>query len=263
MGPMESKSTSREKIYFVSDFHLGIPDYENSIRREKLFVKWLDEVRKDAKAIYLMGDLFDFWFEYRTVVPKGFVRVLGKLAEITEDGIPIHLFRGNHDVWAFNYLSKEIHIHLHRKPEIIEFNRKKFYLAHGDGLGPGDTGYKILKRIFAFRPNQFLFSWLHPDIGTRLGLFFSKRSRFAHLAKEGKSETSNDPKNEMLYHYAVRILKEYPDIDYFIFGHRHLPTVVNINDHTRFILLGDWLINFSFAVFDGNNLELKYYSALL
>jgi UDP-2,3-diacylglucosamine hydrolase len=247
------------KIYFASDFHLGIPDHDNSLRREKLFIKWLDEVRRDAFEIYLMGDIFDFWFEYTTVVPKGFVRLLGKLAEITDKGIPIHLFRGNHDVWAFDYLEKEIHIQLHRNPEIKEFSGQKFYLAHGDGLGPDDGGYKFLKKIFAFRPNQFLFSWLHPDIGTRLGLFFSKRSRYAHFAREGKKEKKNHLENEMLYHYATSILKKHPDIDCFIFGHRHLPTDIKINDQARFILLGDWLVNFSYAVYDGTNLELKFY----
>ncbi|MCK5839474.1 MAG: UDP-2,3-diacylglucosamine diphosphatase, partial [Bacteroidales bacterium] len=162
-----------KNIYFASDFHLGVPDHESSLVREKLFVRWLDEVRGDAGEIYLMGDIFDFWFEYKTVIPKGFVRILGKLAEITDSGIPVYLFKGNHDVWAFDYLQKEINIQLFRQPEIKLFGNKKIYLAHGDGLGPGDTGYKFLKKMFAFRPNQWLFKWLHPDIGTRLGLYFS------------------------------------------------------------------------------------------
>ena len=248
-----------KNIYFASDFHLGVPDYENSLLREKLFVRWLDEVRSDAGEIYLMGDIFDFWFEYKTVIPKGFVRILGKLAEITDSGIPVYLFKGNHDVWAFDYLQKEINIKLFRQPEIKIFGNKKFYLAHGDGLGPGDTGYKFLKKVFAFRPNQWLFNWLHPDIGTRLGLYFSKKSRYAHIAKEGRKEEINDFHDEMLYKYSLDILKENKDIDYFVFGHRHLPLDIRLNEKTRFIILGDWLTNFSYAVFDGNEIELKYY----
>lgn len=248
-----------KNIYFASDFHLGVPDYENSLLREKLFVRWLDEVRSDAGEIYLMGDIFDFWFEYKTVIPKGFVRILGKLAEITDSGIPVYLFKGNHDVWAFDYLQKEINIKLFRQPEIKIFENKKFYLAHGDGLGPGDTGYKFLKKVFAFRPNQWLFNWLHPDIGTRLGLYFSKKSRYAHIAKEGRKEEINDFHDEMLYKYSLDILKENKDIDYFVFGHRHLPLDIRLNEKTRFIILGDWLTNFSYAVFDGNEIELKYY----
>ncbi len=249
----------KKKIYFASDFHLGVPDYENSLIREKLFVTWLDEVRSDAGEIYLMGDIFDFWFEYKTVIPKGFVRILGKLAEITDSGIPVYLFKGNHDVWAFDYLQKEINIQLFRQPEIKIFGNKRFYLAHGDGLGPGDTGYKFLKKVFAFRPNQWLFNWLHPDIGTRIGLYFSKKSRYAHIAKEGRKEKINDFHDEMLYKYSLNILKEDKDIDYFVFGHRHLPLDIRLNEKTRFIILGDWLTNFSYAVFDGNELELKYY----
>ncbi len=248
-----------KNIYFASDFHLGVPDYKNSLVREKLFVRWLDEVRSDAGEIYLMGDIFDFWFEYKTVIPKGFVRILGKLAEITDSGIPVYLFKGNHDVWAFDYLQKEINIQLFRQPEIKIFGNKKFYLAHGDGLGPGDTGYKFLKKMFAFRPNQWLFKWLHPDIGTRLGLYFSKKSRYAHIAKEGRKEKINDFHDEMLYKYSLDIIKENKDIDYFVFGHRHLPLDIRLNEKTRFIILGDWLTNFSYAVFDGNELELKYY----
>lgn len=248
-----------KNIYFASDFHLGIPDHESSLVREKLFVRWLEEVRNDAGEIYLMGDIFDFWFEYKTVIPKGFVRILGKLAEITDSGVPVYLFKGNHDVWAFDYLQKEINIQLFRQPEIKIFGNKKFYLAHGDGLGPRDTGYKFLKKVFAFRPNQLLFKWLHPDIGTRIGLYFSKKSRYAHIAKEGGKEKINDFHNEMLYKYSLSILKENKEIDYFVFGHRHLPMDIRLNEKTRFIILGDWLTNFSYAVFDGNELELKYY----
>lgn len=249
----------RNKIYFASDFHFGIPDHSSSLEREKYFIKWLDEVKQDASHIFLMGDIFDFWFEYKTVVPKGFVRLLGKLAEITDAGIPVSLFRGNHDVWAFNYFNEELNIELHRKPEMMEFSGKKFYLAHGDGLGPGDHGYKFLKKVFACRFNQWLFRWLHPDLGAKMGLYFSKRSRLANVAKEGKKDATNNIQNEMLYKYSEDIIKKYPDIDYFIFGHRHLPTQVKIGDKTEMVILGDWITNFTYAVFDGTELKLCRY----
>ena len=222
-------------------------------------MNWLDEVKNDASEIFLMGDIFDFWFEYKTVVPKGFVRLLGKLAEITDSGIPISLFRGNHDVWAFNYFEKELNIKLYRDPKIMDFSGKKFYLAHGDGLGPGDRGYKFLKKVFACRFNQWLFRWLHPDLGARMGLYYSKKSRYANVAKEGKKDDSNNIKDEMLYRYSEDMHMKHPDVDYFIFGHRHLPTQVNLDDNTQLVILGDWITNFTYAVFDGEKLELKKY----
>ena len=223
-------SGEKKKIYFASDFHFGIPDHDSSLEREKLFVRWLDEIKDDAAHIFLMGDIFDFWYEYKTVVPKGFVRLLGKLAEIADAGIPISLFRGNHDVWAFNYFEKELNIKLYRKPEIMDFSGKKFYLAHGDGLGPGDNGYKLLKKVFECHFCQWLFRWLHPDLGARMALYFSRKSRLANVAKEGKKDSTNNIKDEMLHHYSEDMLKQHPDIDYFIFGHRHLPAQVNLND---------------------------------
>lgn len=248
-----------KKIYFASDFHLGIPDYKTSLDRELRLVKWLDKIKEDAEEIYLMGDLFDFWFEYKTVVPKGFVRLFGKLAEITDSGIPVHLFRGNHDVWAFDYLQKEVGIQLHREPQVKIYEDTKFYLSHGDGLGPGDRGYKFLKKVFECKLNQWLFRWLHPDIGARLGLYFSKKSRIANMIKEGKKENGTPLEEEMLYQYAVEQHKNDPSIEYFIFGHRHIPVIENINEHAKLVILGDWITNFSYAVFDGKELKLKFY----
>ena len=181
-----------KKIYFASDFHFGIPDHASSLVRERLLIRWLDEVSVDAAEIFLMGDLFDFWFEYKTVVPKGFVRLLAKIASLCDVGILVHLFRGNHDVWAFDYLNKELGMQLHRAPVLRSFNNKVFYLTHGDGLGPGDHGYKFLKKVFESPLNQWLFRWLHPDIGTRMGLYFSKKSRIANVMREGKIEKQED-----------------------------------------------------------------------
>lgn len=252
------------KIYFASDFHLGIPDHASSLKREKLLVQWLDQVCSDATEIYLMGDVFDFWFEYKTVVPKGFTRLFGKLSDITDRGVPVYLFRGNHDIWAFDYFEKEIGIRLHREAVIREWNGKRFFLAHGDGLGPGDTGYKFLKRVFEFRPNQWLFRWLHPDLGTRLALFFSRRSRYANVARDEKQITSAgsiDLSKERLFTFAQDYLKTDPAIAYFIFGHRHVPAILPLNEKSRFVNLGDWITNFSYAVFDGQELQLMTYKS--
>ncbi len=246
------------KIYFVSDFHLGIPDHDSSLKREIKLVRWLDEIRKDATEIYLLGDLFDFWFEYRTTIPKGYARLLGKLAEITDAGISVHLFRGNHDMWAFHYLQEELHIQLHREPEFKQFGLKKFYLAHGDGLGPGDHGYKLLKKIFACRFNQWLFRWIHPDIGIRMALFWSRRSRDAAQVKEKKDEERNIHLiDERITTHSKEILTEHPDLDFLIYGHYHYPLDIRLTDHARQIVLGDWLTHFTYAQFDGEEIKLK------
>lgn len=248
-----------EKIYFASDFHLGIPDFENSLEREKKIVSWLDMVSSDASEIFLMGDIFDFWFEYKTVVPKGYVRLLGKIAEVTDRGIPVHLFRGNHDVWAFDYLEKEVGMILHREPVSRTFNNKVIYLAHGDGLGPGDKGYKFLKKVFEFRPNQFLFKWLHPDIGARMGLYFSKKSRLANIAKEGKKENETQHEEEMLFKYAERKVAENPDIDFLVFGHRHIPMKLKVGKKAEMVILGDWITHFSYGVFEDGDMDLRFF----
>lgn len=249
----------RKKVFFVSDFHFGVPDHASSLERERLLVDWFRRTSPEAKAYYLMGDLFDFWFEYKTVVPKGFVRLLGTIASITDSGIPVHMFRGNHDIWAFDYLSTEAGVMLHREPQIVKFGNKTFFLAHGDGLGPGDTGYKLLKKVFENRLNQWLFRWLHPDIGTRMGLYFSKRSRIANIAREQKNTQSIRVEDEMLYAYALRKLKLHPEVDYFIFGHRHAPVKYPLNDKATMIILGDWVSHFTYAVFDGSEVELLRY----
>jgi UDP-2,3-diacylglucosamine hydrolase len=249
------------KIYFASDFHFGIPDRKKSRQREDLFVKWLEEARKDASEIFLMGDLFDFWFEYKTAIPKGYSRLLGKLAEITDSGIPVHLFRGNHDMWAFDYLSEELNIILHREPEFFIMGNKLFYLAHGDGLGPGDHGYKFIKKVFQCRFNQWLFRLLHPDFGIRMALFWSRRSRYAAEVKETADEEYNLKKiRERLVDHSMKIISSHPEIDWLVYGHYHLPFSEPLNEHSRMIVLGDWLTHFTYAVFDGETTELKTFS---
>ncbi|MBE0650303.1 MAG: UDP-2,3-diacylglucosamine diphosphatase [Bacteroidales bacterium] len=247
----------KNKVYFISDFHLGIPDHDSSLEREKLLVQWLDMAWKDAAEIFLMGDIFDFWFEYKTVVPKGYVRFLGKLAEIADSGVPVHVFRGNHDLWAFNYLEKEIGVKLYRKPIIREMYGKVFYLAHGDGLGPGDRSYKFLKKVFEFRPNQFLFSWLHPDLGAAMGNYFSRRSRLAKINYAAVQEQYFEREKEILFHYARKKASELPNVDFFVFGHRHIPLQEPVTDKANLIILGDWISHFSYGVFENGVFEVR------
>lgn len=246
----------KQHIYFVSDAHLGIPDRESSLYREKLLIKWLDKVKQDADEIYLLGDIFDFWFEYKTVVPKGYVRLLGKIAEITDAGIPVHYFTGNHDMWIFTYFERELGVLMHHQPQEREINGKLFFIAHGDGLGPADSGYKFLKKVFSSRISQKLFSWLHPGFGTSLALYFSKKSRLTNGAKD---EVFMGEKNERLISFCKHMIKAKP-YNYFIFGHRHLPLDIEIGRQARYINTGDWVKSFSYAVFNGEDLELKYFS---
>jgi UDP-2,3-diacylglucosamine hydrolase len=244
--------SDKKKIYFASDFHLGVPDYESSLVREKLIVKWLDEISGDAQEIFLMGDVFDFWFEYRQAAPKGFIRLLGKIAELTDRGIPVSFFTGNHDMWMFDYLPREIGITIHRQPIQREFGGKKFYLGHGDGLGPGDRGYKFLKKVFASPVSQWLFARLHPNFGIGMAQFWSQKSRLSNGPKDIKFLGEE---NEWLAIYAKEILQK-EHFDYFIFGHRHLPLDIKLSDKSRYINLGEWVNFNSYAVFDGEQLHL-------
>jgi UDP-2,3-diacylglucosamine hydrolase len=242
-----------KKIYFASDFHLGAPSYEKSLEREKRIVRWLDEIKHDAQEIFLMGDVFDFWFEYRQTAPKGFVRLLGKLAEISDAGIPITFFTGNHDMWMFEYLPHEIGITIHRQPITRTFSGKTFYLAHGDGLGPGDSGYKFIKKIFANKFCQWLFARLHPNFGMGLAHYWSHKSR---VANGNSDEKFLGQDKEWLVIHSKEILKT-QHVDYFIYGHRHLPLNIHLPGNSRYINLGEWVNYNTYAVFDGNNIELK------
>ncbi len=241
-----------KKIYFASDFHLGVPTNEKSLEREKRIVRWLDEVKQDAAEIYLMGDMFDFWFEYKHVVPKGFSRLLGKIAEITDSGIPITFFTGNHDMWMFDYFPNELGVALYREPIVREYNGKKFFLGHGDGLGPGDKGYKFIKKVFANPACQWLFARLHPNFAMGMAQYWSKKSRMANGISD---EKFTGEENEWLIVYAKELLKK-QHYDYFIFGHRHLPLDIKLQN-SRYINLGEWIKYNTYAVFDGTNLELK------
>ena len=242
------------KIYFASDLHLGVPNKEKSLVREKLFVQWLEEIKSDAEAIYLLGDIFDFWFEYNKVVPKGYVRLLGKLAEISDSGIPIHIFTGNHDMWLFDYLEDEINAHIYREPTEISLKGKRFFIGHGDGLGPGDNGYKLIKKIFKNKLCQWLFERIHPNLGISIAQYWSKKSRITN----GEKDEILHGDKEWLTQFCKEKMKTI-EVDYFIFGHRHLPLEFDLGKNTTYINLGEWVNYNSYAVFDGKNLELKRY----
>lgn len=233
---------------------MGVPNREKSLVREKLFVQWLDEIKSDTEAIYLVGDIFDFWFEYKKAVPKGYVRLLGKLAEISDSGIPIHIFTGNHDMWLFDYLEDEINAHIYREPIEVSLKGKRFFIGHGDGLGPGDNGYKLIKKIFKNKLCQWLFERIHPNLGISIAQYWSKKSRIAN----GEKDESYHGEKEWLTQFCKEKMKTI-EVDYFIFGHRHLPLEVDLGSNTTYINLGEWVNYNSYAVFDGKKLELKRY----
>jgi UDP-2,3-diacylglucosamine hydrolase len=241
-----------KNIYFASDFHLGVPDFDSSMMREVRICRWLDSIKNDAAEIYLVGDIFDFWWEYKYTVPKGHVRLLGKIAELSDSGIYIHFFVGNHDLWMKDYFIQELSVTVHHKPIIRIYNGKKIYIGHGDGLGPGDKWYKLLRAIFANKTCQWLFSRLHPNLAFYLAKASSKRSK----GITGDSDTEYLGKEkEWLYLYCREYLKT-EEMDYFVFGHRHLPLDLDINGKARYINLGEWINYNSYAVFDGQQLSL-------
>lgn len=242
-----------KKIYFASDQHFGAPTPEKSKPREKLFVNWLDTIKNDAEAIFLLGDLFDFWFEYTKVVPKGFVRVLGKLAELSDSGIKIHFFVGNHDLWMKDYFETELNITIYRKPTEFTFNNKLFLIGHGDGLGPGDKGYKRMKKVFTNPFSNWLYKWLHPDFGVRLAQYLSVKNKLI----SGKEDIKFlGEENEWLVQYCKKKLTQ-KHYNFFVFGHRHLPLEITISEKSKYINTGDWISHYTYAVFEGENLTLK------
>ena len=250
-------SSTTKNIYFLSDFHLGAPDAATSLEREKRICRFLDSIKEQASSIFIVGDLFDFWFEYSTVVPKGYVRILGKLAQLTDSGIDVHFFVGNHDMWMKNYFQTELNIPVYFEPKTFVFNDKKFLIGHGDGLGPHDIGYKIMKMVFRNPVSQWLFGIFPPYLGMGMANYFSRKSR----AKTGKvDEIFLGEENEWLAIYSKDILKK-ESYDYFVFGHRHLPIDLELlGGKSRYVNLGEWIKYDSYAMFDGEELSLKYYT---
>jgi len=245
-----------KKIYFASDFHLGIPDRATSMEREKRICNWLDMIYPDAAMLYLVGDLFDTWFEYRNVVPRGYTRFLGKLAELRDKGLAIEAFTGNHDLWMLDYFDKELGIPVHHKPITREINGKKLFIAHGDGLGPGDHGYKILKKVLRSPVSQWIYRRVHPDTGVGLAEWFS------HLgdkhAADAPLKVFMGPDKEMLVQFCLETLKT-EHFDYFIFGHRHIAIEYPVAPGSIYINLGDWIQYDSYAEMEGGEIRLKYY----
>ena len=242
-------------IFFLSDFHLGAPNAADSLIREKRILSFLSVIEQDAEEIFILGDMFDFWFEYKYVVPKGFVRLLGKLASMVDNGIKIHFFVGNHDMWMKDYFQKELNIDVYFEPYDFSLKGKKFLIGHGDGLGPGDKGYKFIKKIFRHPISQWSFGMLPPVMGMGLANYFSRKSK----AQTGTTnEVYQGEDKEWLVSYCKERLVQ-KHYDYFVFGHRHLPLDIVLANQSRYINLGDWIQYFSYAEFDGEKLELKYF----
>lgn len=241
-----------KKIYFASDFHLGAPDYASSRQREDKIVAWLNHIESDCKELFLVGDIFDFWFEYKSAVPKGYARLFGKIAAFTDQGIPVHLFCGNHDMWMFGYLEQELGVILHRDEFQFERNGKKFFVAHGDGLGPGDNGYKFIKKVFRNPLSQWAFARLHPNFGIWLASYFSKTSRASNASEDALYVGTQ---REWLYQFVANEHKQL-NADIYLFGHRHLPLKFEIQG-SFYYNLGEWLNYFTFGSFDGENFLLQ------
>lgn len=243
----------QKKIFFASDFHLGAPDDASSKIREDKIIKWLDSIQNEAAAIFLVGDIFDFWFEYDKVIPKGFIRFLGKIAQLRERDIPIFFFNGNHDLWMDDYFTKELGIPVFDHPIEVLVENKKFLIGHGDGLGPGDRQYKFLKKIFTNPVCQWFFKWLHPDLGIRLAQKWSKSSRITSLQN---NENDFKGEDEWIWAYCKQVEKN-QHFDFYIFGHRHLPLDLPVGNSSRYLNLGEWVNQFTYGVFDGEEFEIK------
>ncbi len=246
-----------KNIYFLSDAHLGSRALRHTRQQERRLVRFLDDIKEKAEAVYLLGDMFDFWFEYRMVVPRGFTRFLGKLSELTDSGVEVHYFAGNHDLWTWDYLVEECGVILHREPMTLSLADKTFYIGHGDGLGDPDPRFRFIRSIFHSPLCQWLFRWLHPDLGMRFGLNWAKHSRLAH--GEGGDPPYLGEDKEHLVLYAKDYLRSHPDVNYFIFGHRHIELDLMLSDQCRMVILGDWISQYTYAVFDGEHLYMENY----
>lgn len=247
----------KKKIYFLSDAHLGSEVLSDNHERELKLVTFLEEIRAECAELYLLGDMFDFWFEYKRVVPKGFVRFLGELAKFTDTGIPVHFFTGNHDLWSFDYIEKECGVIVHRENEEVIIGNKIFYIGHGDGLNPIDKRYLRLKRLFNNRFLQKCFRLLHPDWGVKLANAWSSHSRLKENGRVEASEYRGDDKEGIVL-FCKKMLKD-RHIDFFIFGHRHLPIDLQLEKNSRYINTGDWITHFTYALFDGSEVTLCSY----
>jgi UDP-2,3-diacylglucosamine hydrolase len=242
-----------KKIFFASDFHLGVPTHEESLARERRIIAWLNSIKDEAHSIYLLGDIFDFWFEYKHAIPKGFIRLQGKLAELRDAGIPIVFFTGNHDMWMFDYFPKELGIPIYREPQLLEVGNHKLLIGHGDGLGPGDTTYKFMKKFFNSKICQWLFARIHPNLGIGIANIWSRQSRISNIKRE---EKFNGEENEFLWVHCSNVEKT-SHHDFYIFGHRHLPLDIKIGERSRYINIGEWVHFNTYGEYNGNTMMLK------
>lgn len=240
-----------QKLYFASDFHLGTPNPETSREREFKIIKWLDSIKSDAAAIFLLGDVFDFWYEYKKVIPKGFARFQGKIAELTDSGVQVIIFSGNHDMWMKDYLSEELGVIIYHEPASLSTGETKLLIGHGDGLGPGDFNYKIMKKLFKNSMTRWAFSRLHPNFSLGLGQAWSKSSRINDTDFEGESFKEK----EYLFQYCQQI-EEQVHYDFYIFGHRHLHLDMQVNNTSRYINLGEWVNNSRYASLSNGQIDL-------
>lgn len=251
---MEITINTDKTVYFTSDHHFGAPSKSLSLPREQLFLEWLNQKEHDMGALFILGDLFDFWFEYKTVVPKGFVRILGKLAQLKDKGIPIYFFVGNHDLWMDDYFEQELGIPVFHEPKVFNINGKSFFIGHGDGLGPGDIGYKRMKKVFTNKFCKWLFRWIHPDIGVKLASYLSVKNKLIS-GDEDVTYLGEDKEWLVIYSKAKLKARHY---DYFVFGHRHLPMILEIGNNSKYINLGDWINYFTYLRFT-TDIELMEY----
>ena len=252
---IDIKLNPSKRIYFCSDNHLGSPNRNLSLEREKIFITWLDQIKIDAQAIFFLGDLFDFWFEYKKVVPKGFTRLFGKLAELSDSGIDLFFFVGNHDCWIGNYFEDELGVNVFHKKVDLNIDNYNILIGHGDGLGPGDNKYKFLKLLFRNPILKKLFSFVHPDIGISLGNFLSQKNKIL----SGNEKVFESEDKEMLFSYCKNVLKT-KYYHFFIFGHRHIPLELDLGNNSKYFNTGDWITHFSYLVYDGNSFNLNYFN---
>ncbi len=219
---------------------------EEPLEYERRVVRFLESIEEDCEELYLLGDIIDYWFEFRHVVPQGYTRFLGKLAMMSDRGVKIHWFTGNHDIWIFDYLPREIGMTLHREPEVVTLHGKRMFLAHGDGLGEDSKMLRLMTGFFHNRVCQRMFRWIHPDWTTGFAYWWSKKSR---LSGNGFPDYMGEQK-EHLVQYAKQRVAEGLEVEYFIFGHRHIMLDLMMSRSTRLMILGDWINHFSYAVMD-------------
>ena len=246
-----------KNVYFISDAHLGSWAMTHKRQQERRLVRFLDDIKEKASAVYLLGDMFDFWYEWRFAVPKGYTRLLGKISELTDNGVEVHYFTGNHDIWAYNYFERECGVILHREPATLELGDKVFFLAHGDGLGDPDRNFKVIRSIFHNRTCQRLFSMIHPRWSMWFGQTWAKHSRMKRPNGEEPPYMGEDKEHLVLF--TKEYMQHHPDIDFFIYGHRHIELDLMLSHKTRMLIIGDWISQFTYAVYDGEHLFMENY----